>query len=150
MTDRTGFDMKQNPLLLLLLFGLAGCSSIVVDGAPGGAENTVRSIALEKPLVLPNPVGMLQAAVYFVTDPLSPGWRIEESRIGENRYRIELRRKRFATGGDGEATQVFYRRAEQIVRNNGSAGYTVIEFGEGIDSMFPVSQRFAQGVIQVR
>lgn len=153
MSDRIKLNMKQNSLLLLLLlFDLAGCSSMATNGTPAvvSAGNTVKSVTPKKPLVLPDPTETLQAVVYFVTDPLSPGWRIEESRIGENRFRIALRRKRFTTGGDGEATQVFYRRAEQIVRENGSAGYTVIEFGEGIDSMFPVSQRVAQGVIQIR
>ena len=144
---------KQNPLLwLLLLSGLAGCSSTAPNGSSGVGDsgNTVKSAAANKILVLPNPSETAGAVVNFLVEPLTSGWRIAQTRIGENRFRIELRRKRFTTGGDGEATQVFYRRAEQIVRENGYAGYTVLEFGEGIDSMFPISQRVAQGIIQVR
>jgi len=57
---------------------------------------------------------LLGAALYLVVDPLSPNWQIEESRIAEDRFRIALRRKLFASGGDGEASQVFQRRADQI------------------------------------
>ena len=143
----TIFKMKRNSLLLLLLLsGLAGCSSIATNGSPGAADsgNTDKSAAANKTLVLPDPNETLGAVVNFVVEPLTSGWRIKQTRIGENRFRIELRRKRFTTGGDGEVTQVFYRRAEQIIRENGYAGYIVVEFGEGIDSMFPVSQRVAQ------
>jgi len=70
--------------------------------------------------------------------------------MGDNRFRISLRKKRFVTGGDGEAAQIFYRRAEQIVRENGYAGYTVLEFGEGVESTVPIAQRVARGVIQVK
>ena len=144
--------MKQSYLLLLLLSGLAGCGGIATNGTAGldGSGSAIKPVTPNKTLVLPDPRKTLEAVIHFVVDPLNPGWRIEETRIGENRFRIALRRKRFTTGGDGEATHVFYRRAEQIVRENGYAGYTVIEFGEGIDSMFPVSQRVAQGIIQVR
>ena len=129
--------LKRNVILLLLL-GLAGCGGIATNGAPG-TNGIVAAEAL-----------VLGAVIYYVVDPLSPNWQIEEARMGDNRFRISLRKKRFATGGDGEATQLFYRRAEQIVRENGYAGYTVLEFGEGVESTVPIAQRVAQGVIQVK
>lgn len=166
------FKTKRNPLLLvLLLSGLAGCSSIATNGSSGmddsGNVTVTKSADPDKAtLVLPDSPVLLDqsgkvlrgavgnslggAVANMVVEQLIAGWRIEQTRIGENLFRIELRRKRFTTGGDGEATQVFYRQAEQIVRQNGYAGYIVMEFGEGIDSMFPISQRIAQGVIQVR
>lgn len=154
--------------LLLLLTGLAGCNSIATnDSGMNGPVSVAKPTDPNKAtLVLPDSPALLDhsgkavggavanslggAVANIVVEHLIAGWWIEEARIGENRFRIKLRRKRFTTGGDGEATQAFYRRAEQIVRENGYAGYTVIEFGEGIDSMFPVSQRVAQGIIQVR
>ena len=129
--------LKRNVILLLLL-GLAACGGIATNGAPG-TNGIVAAEAL-----------VLGAVIYYVVDPLSPNWQIEEARMGDNRFRISLRKKRFAIGGDGEATQLFYRRAEQIVRENGYAGYTVLEFGEGVESTVPIAQRVAQGVIQVK
>lgn len=166
------FMRKQNSLLLvLLLSGLAGCSSIATNGPSGmdgsGNVTVTKSVDPNKAmLVLPDSPVLLDqsgkalrgavgnslggAVVDMVVEQLIAGWRIEQTRIGENLFRIKLRRKRFTTGGDGEATQVFYRQAEQIVSQYGYTGYIVMEFGEGIDSMFPISQRIAQGVIQVR
>lgn len=162
------FKMKQRCLLVLLLSGLAGCNSIAThDSGMVGPGSVAKPADPNKTvLVLPGSPALLDhpgeavgravansvggAVADIVVEQLTAGWRVEQTRIGENRFRIELRRKRFTTGGDGEATQAFYRHAEQIVRKYGYAGYTVMEFGEGIDSMFPVSQRVAQGVIQVR
>lgn len=155
--------MKRN-ILLLTLLGFAGCGGIATNGPPGsngtlGTDsmgNTIRpmipneSIVLSKSLTIPAEAMALGAAVYFVVDPLSPNWQIEEARISDNRFRIALRKKRFVTGGDGEAAQIFYRRAEKIVRDNGYTGYTVLEFGEGVESTVPIAQRVAQGVIQVK
>jgi hypothetical protein len=155
--------LKRNVILLLLL-DLAGCGGIATNGAPGtngtlgldGYGNTIRpiipneSLVVSKSLSIPAEALVLGAVIYYVVDPLSPNWQIEEARMGGNRFRISLRKKRFATGGDGEATQLFYRRAEQIVRENGYAGYTVLEFGEGVESTVPIAQRVAQGVIQVK
>ncbi len=149
--------MKRN-ILLSILLGLAGCGTIATDGSLGtdSSGNTIRpiipnqSLAVSKSLSISAEALVLGAAIYFVVDPLSPNWQIEETRMGGNRFRISLRKKRFTTGGDGEATQVFYRRAERIVRENGYAGYTVVEFGEGVESTVPIAQRVSQGIIQVR
>lgn len=149
--------MKHN-LISLLLSCLAGCGSFVSNGNLGtdSSGSTIRplipneTVVLSKSLAIPAEGIALGAAIYFVVDPLSPNWQIEEARITDNRFRIALRKKRFTTGGDGEATQIFYRRAEQIVRENGYAGYSVLEFGEGVESTVPIAQRVAQGVIQVK
>lgn len=163
-----GSEMKRNSLLLLLLSSLAGCSSIATHDSgmvgPGSVAkpadpNKTTLVLPDSPALLDHPGEAVGRAVAnsvggavadIVVEQLTAGWRVEQTRIGENRFRIELRRKRFTTGGDGEATQVFYRHAEQIVRKYGYAGYTVMEFGEGVDSMFLVSQRVAQGIIEVR
>lgn len=155
--------MKRN-ITLLVALSLAGCSSTATNGTPGsngtlgtdGYGNTIRpiipneSLVLSKSLTIPAEALALGAVIYYVVDPLSPNWQIEEARIGENRFRISLRKKRFATGGDGEATQIFYRRAQSIVTENGYAGYTVLEFGEGVESTVPIAQRVSQGIIQVK
>lgn len=147
----------RRTIILPVLLGLAGCGSIATDTArTDGSGNTIRpivpdkSIVLSKSLSIPAEALVLGAVVYFTVDPLSPNWQIEEARISDNRFRIALRKKRFTTGGDGEAAQIFYRRAEQIVRENSYAGYTVLEFGEGVESTVPIAQRVAQGIIRVK
>ncbi len=156
--------MKCNLITLLLLSGLAGCGGIATNGPSGsngtlGTDsmgNTIRplipneSIVLSKSLAIPAEALALGAAIYFVVDPLSPNWQIEEGRLSDNQFRIALRKKRFTTGGDGEAAQIFYRRAEKIVRDNGYTGYVVLEFGEGVESTVPIARRVAQGVIQIK
>lgn len=110
-----------------LLLGLAGCGTL-----PRGGSLASDSSGSE-------------------IKPLIPNWQVEESRIASDRFRISLRRKLFAGGGDGEAAQVFNRRAEQLARDHGHAGYTILEFSEGIEStLLPVAQRVSSGVIRLR
>lgn len=85
------------------------------------------------------------ALLYVIVDPLAPNWQIEETRLDAGRYLIALKKKRFTTGGDGEAAQVFYRRAAQLVREQGAGRYRVVEFTEGVESNVLIAQRVAQG-----
>jgi hypothetical protein len=81
---------------------------------------------------------------------LSPGvrtWGIESRKLGEDRYRIDLRQRRFAVGGDGEARQVFHRAAETLAQENGFAGYIVVSYREGIESGPLLGQRVSRGVV---
>lgn len=70
--------------------------------------------------------------------------------MGEERYRLVLRMKALHAGGDGEARQVFARRALQLASQPGFAGYDVTAWEEGIDSNRPFSQRVALGEIRLR
>ncbi len=164
----TGSGIKRN-LLILMMSVLAGCSAIpaqqtaTVDvpeaiSKPATLNKTTRILpgrpALPEDPIEENVKGALAstmgAVANVVIEQLVPGWSIEQTRIGEKLFRIEVRRKRFTAGGDGEAAQVIYRHAELITRRYGYSSYTVMEFTEGIDTMFLISQRVAQGVIQVR
>lgn len=152
--------MKYKRIALLLLSGLAvtGCNSLINNGTVGADSsgkpiNPIipnKSLILSKSLTIPAEAMALGAVIYLVVDPLSPNWQIEETRISNDRFRIALRKKRFTTGGDGEAAQVFYRRAEQIAMENGRAGYTILEFSEGVESTVPIAQRVSQGLIQMK
>lgn len=92
---------------------------------------------------------VLGAALYWAVDPLAPNWQLKQTPLTGDRVRIALRKKRFATGGDGEAPQLFARHAEQIAHAGGYAGYTIMEYTEGVESTLPVAQRVAQGVIRL-
>jgi len=134
----------------------AGCA--VVSSNPGAIDasgNAVSTLITNKSL---NPTPalalsvenmLLGAALYWAVDPLAPNWALEQAQLGGDRVRISLRKKRFTSGGDGEAAQVFARRAEQVARAAGYAGYTVMEYTEGIESTLPLAQRVAQGVIRL-
>lgn len=149
--------MRLKLMAGVLLLGLAGCGTLGKDGSlatdsSGGEIRPLlpnRSLQVTRSLSIPLEGLALGAALYLVTDPLGPNWRIEESRLAADRFRIALRRKHFASGGEGEAMQVFNRRAEQLARDHGHAGYTVLEYSEGIDSALPIAQRVSAGVIRL-
>ena len=79
--------MKRN-ITLLVLLGLAGCGSFVTNDASvtdssGNAIRSIipnKSIVVSKSLSIPAEALALGAAIYFVVDPLSPNWQIEEAR----------------------------------------------------------------------
>lgn len=91
----------------------------------------------------------LGAAAAYVLDPLGPNWRVAETRVAPRRFRITLRERRFAIGGDGEAEALFERSAASLARARHASGYTVLAYTEGIDSTFPVAQRVARGEIRL-
>lgn len=134
----------------------AGCASVsrnpgAVD-ASGNAVSTLipnKSYNLTPALSLSVENILLGAAVYWAVDPLAPNWQVEQLPLGADRMRISLRKKRFASGGDGEAGQLFARRAEQAAYERGYAGYSVLEYSEGIESTLPLAQRVATGVIRL-
>jgi hypothetical protein len=89
------------------------------------------------------------AALLVVYDPLAPNWRLEERALGGEVYHFSLRAKSFRTGGDGEAMQVFKRRALQLQHEMGFSGYRILDYSEGIESSTPLSSRYAEGTVQL-
>ncbi|MEO8004563.1 MAG: hypothetical protein ABI771_06630 [Betaproteobacteria bacterium] len=124
-----------------------------------GACSTTHPIIADKSVLLSKGVtvsyeslagaALVGAAVWYLADPLAPTWGIERKKLAEDRYRIDLRQKRFAVGGDGEAEQVFERAAHALAEENGFAGYTVLSYTEGIQSGPLLSQRVSRGVVQL-
>ncbi|MGB7989604.1 MAG: hypothetical protein WCF44_09410 [Candidatus Methylophosphatis roskildensis] len=88
-------------------------------------------------------------AVYLVLDPLAPNWQIEQTHLPDDTYLLALRMRRFHTGGDGEARQVFHRRARELARSNGYSGYEVTRFEEALESAMLGSQRTVDAVIRL-
>ena len=86
---------------------------------------------------------------YVVSDPFAPNWSIEEARQGEDRYLLALRLKAIHSGGDGEARQVFKRRAAQLAGQPGFSTYEVISWQEGLESTRPFAQRVAYGELRL-
>ena len=119
-----------------------GVDTAVVAGA----------LALSPPVSLFGyaPLSAPQAALFYVIyDPLAPNWRIEERRLDATTFQFALRAKNFRTGGDGEAIQVLKRRAMKLQREQGYAGYRILEYSEGIESATPFSYRVSAGTIEL-
>ena len=136
-------------LALYLAFAAAGGCSSLDNGGPSNVVIPNQTLNISKSLIVSAESIAAGALLFVIVDPLAPNWQIEQTRIDENRFRIALRKKRFTSGGDGEVTQVFYRRAEQLAHDNGSARYRVVEFSEGVESTLPIAQRVARGVIEL-
>ena len=155
----TQFDAsrKQAAGVCLLAVLMAGCSSMIshnpgVSDASGKSVSTLipnQTLQVTRAVTLSAENLVLGAALYWAVDPLAPNWQLAQVPLGADRVRISLRKKRFASGGDGEAAQLFARRAEQVARIGGYAGYTVMEYSEGVESTLPVAQRVAQGVVRL-
>lgn len=132
-------------VLVAVLTLLAGCKSI--EGtSPSLIPN--KALVLSRSLSVPLDTLALAAGAIVVVDPLAPNWHIEEQDLGAGRYAFALTKKRFATGGDGEAMPVLRRRIEQIARDKGYARFDLVEYSEGIDSSVPIARRVSRGVVQ--
>jgi hypothetical protein len=98
---------------------------------------------------------LLGAAVFIIVDPLAPNWKIEQSEPVPGVVYLALKKKGITNeaGGDGEAREVFMRRAALLAHERAPAGmqgdYTILEFTEGVESNFPFARRVAHGVVQV-
>ncbi len=138
---------------LLLGLSLAGCGStptvIPSTGSllPNATVQIGPSIAYTVEQIAV--AGAAGALLYVIYDPLAPNWRIEETPLTEDSYAFSLRAKSFRVGGDGEAVQVVKRRAAQLQRERGYAGYRIVDYSEGIESSTPLTYRVSAGTVQL-
>lgn len=93
--------------------------------------------------------GLVIGAIQLIYDPLAPNWSIDETRVAEDTFRLDMRMKRYHVGGAGESMLVLKRRARQLQQQLGYTDYRLVAYSEGIDSHTPVAQRFAEGTIQL-
>lgn len=90
-----------------------------------------------------------QTVIDVVVDPLAPNWRIEQAAVADDTFEFALRMKRFRAGGDGEGRQVFHRRAAELARSRGYAGYEVLRYEESLESAMLGSQRTVRGAVRL-
>ena len=129
---------------------LAGSACTGIDNVSSrGVIIPNETLNISRSLALPLESIAAGAILFIIIDPLAPNWQIEQAQLGATRFLVSLKKKRFTTGGDGEAGQIFNRRAAQIARDNGAGDYRVVEFTEGIESAVPFAQRVAQGVVEI-
>ncbi|MBX3664111.1 MAG: hypothetical protein KF834_00365 [Burkholderiales bacterium] len=127
---------------------LSGCTGTANEAAKNPLLPD-KALRLSASTTLPLEAVAAAALVFAVIDPLAPNWAIESRPLGEGRYGVALTMKRFVTGGEGEARQVFRREAERLARSNGAADFRIAAFEEGIESEVPVARRVARGIIEI-
>ncbi len=138
--------MRRALAASLAALGLAACA----DLQPKEVALPVAGALLVKDAgFLKVPMIAAAVAAYVVIDPLAPNWTIEESRQSDERYILALRHKAIHNGGDGEARQVFSRRAAQLAGQAGFGAYEVVSWQTGIDSSRPFAQRVAYGELRL-
>jgi hypothetical protein len=122
------------------LAGAAGLATVSVLRSAVSSATTVGSGLT---------AGVAAAALYVIYDPLAPNWTIEEQELDCETYHLSLRAKLFRVGGDGEAMRIVKRRALQLQREKGYAGYKLLDYSEGIESVTPLTYRISEGTIQL-
>lgn len=95
-------------------------------------------------------VAAVATAVYYVVDPLAPNWEVGETKVSDNRWRIAMQKKRFTTGGEGEAVMLLHREAERLAAANGYRAYQILGWSEGVQSDMPIGYRWGRGEIELR
>ena len=78
-----------------------------------------------------------------------PTGSIATIKLADNRWRLELRMRRWHTGGDGEAEVLFRDQARELADKQGYRHYVVLSWVQGIESTVPIAQRWARGEIEL-
>jgi hypothetical protein len=90
------------------------------------------------------------AIAWYVVDPLAPNWEVTEGRVADNYWRIQMRKKNFTTGGDGEALELLHRHAAKLAELQGYRSYRITAWTEGVQSDVPFAHRWARGEIELQ
>ncbi|MDR1888548.1 MAG: hypothetical protein LBQ81_04100 [Zoogloeaceae bacterium] len=133
--------------------GIGDMTGSVVDAVSEAAPQTRQDIAgaaLAYKLVKPAGADLvIFGLAYLVYDPLAPNWEIQETRLSEDVFQMQLSMKRHFSGGEGEAMRVLKRRAAQLQRELGYGGYRILDYNEGIESATLAAWRVGEGRVQL-
>jgi len=145
------FPRMEKTGLLIAALALAAAAGCTTTGSSETPSYLIPNKTLNiSPSVTPTVEGLVAGAiVLIVLDPLSPNWQIEQTQLAPHLFQLALTKKRFTTGGDGEAWQLLQRRAAQIARDNGAVDYRVVEYSEGVESQTLIARRVARGVVEI-
>jgi hypothetical protein len=87
--------------------------------------------------------------VFWFVDPLGPNWEVAERRMSPTLVHLSLRKKRFATGGDGEPPQIVRRRATELAIKAGFGGYQILEYSESTESEMIGARRITTALVKL-
>ena len=94
--------------------------------------------------------GAVIGATWYVVDPLAPNWEVKYTKVADNRYRLEMKKKNFTTGGDGEAIELARRQGEKFAELQGYRRYQIMTWAEGVQSDMPIAHRWARGTVELQ
>jgi hypothetical protein len=134
---------------LLCILPLAGCGTSPTDPIiPAETIYLTESISF----TAAQAIGWAAAigATWYVVDPLAPNWDVKYTKLADNRYRMEMRKKNFTTGGDGEAVDLLHRHGAKLAELQGYQRYQVMAWAEGVQSDMPIAYRWARGTVELQ
>lgn len=157
-------------IVLVAAFAACGCSQNAVQTSP--QETEAEAGTATAPELTPVPLNTATAPpdstasrgasgnaapassagepAMFAYDPRAPNWRVASIKLSDNRWRLELRMRRWHTGGDGEAEALFRDQARDLAQKQGYRHYVVLSWVQGIESTAPIAQRWARGEIELQ
>jgi len=139
--------MRRSILLCSLV--LVGCGSSATDPLIPD-ESVYLTSTLSYTYAELAAAALVIGATWYVVDPLAPNWQVKETKLADNRFRVELRKKNFTTGGDGEATELLHRHAEKLAELQGYRRYLILAWSEGVQSDMPIAHRWARGTVELQ
>jgi len=107
------------------------------------------SIPISSSLSIPLESALAAAVVFWFVDPLGPNWEVAERRMSPTLVHLSLRKKRFATGGDGEPPQIVRRRATELAIKAGFGGYQILEYSESTESETIGARRITTALVKL-
>ncbi len=137
--------MGRTAFALALAAIVAGCGSkpLIPD------KNVAFSPGFQPPVEAVVFTVLAGVAAYYVIEPTAPNWEVKTERVDDTRVVISLRKKRFSTGGDGEARALFQRKAGEITNGSGFESFSILSFEEGVDSETTAARRVSRGVVRL-
>jgi hypothetical protein len=138
--------MQKFPLTVLAAAILAGCggtTTLIPD------EDVMIAPGFTPPVEAVVFAALVGVTAYYVIEPTAPNWELRITQLDETRVAIDLRKKRFSTGGDGEARLLLARKAQELAEENGFSGYALLSFVEGVESETLGARRVAHGVVRL-
>lgn len=135
--------------MLLSSLALCGCSTTATDPLIPDKSVYVTS-TLHYSYASLIATALVVGATWYIVDPLAPNWEIKETKLADNRFSLELRKKRFTTGGDGEAVELLHRHAAMLAQSQHYQRYQILAWNEGVQSDMPIARRWARGTVDLQ
>lgn len=107
------------------------------------------SLPITRSLSIPLESALAAALVFWFVDPLGPNWEVAERRLSPTLVHLSLRKKRIATGGDGEPPQIVRRRATELALQAGTGGYQILEYSESTESETIGTRRVTTALVKL-
>ena len=139
-----------------LAFAVTACSQIGTtptrmanDVLPTSPIIPDYGLPVSRSVTIPLEALIAAALVYYYVDPRGPNWEVEERALSPTLVHLVLRKKRYATGGDGEAPQIVRRRANELALKAGLTNYQLVEYVESVESETLGARRMTTALVRL-